>query len=149
MEQIVDPQGSLVPGTVFTAIVARQLPSQTFVQFEVDEDEEILHVLVNGQEVFFGDLMKLELAGVTLQNKGNNTILALFSSGAYVEISMDSGFIGMMLVGLPESMLRTTSGLMGSFNRIISDDLLPRFGTKAIQLDDTLENIHKFGMTCK
>ena len=55
-----------------------------------------------------------------------------------------------MLVALPSSMKQTTSGLMGSFNDIISDDLKPRNGGDALLLDDTLENIHyKFGITCK
>ena len=150
MEQLLDNQGFPAPGTVFTAIVAKQLPSNTSVQFEVDMKDESLLVLVNGEEVIFGDVMGLEFEGISLLDKGNKTVLALFSSGAFVEITITNGIVGVMLVSLPESMLRTTAGLMGSFNHIKSDDLMPRNGVKALPLDDSIENIHnKFGMTCK
>lgn len=150
MEQIVDPDGSLSPGTVFTAIVAKQISSNTSVQFEVNEGKDSLNVLVDGQKEDFEGVTIIEFENVILLDKGNNTVQALFSSGANVEISVLNGIINVMLVALPSSMKQTTSGLMGSFNDIISDDLQPRNGGGALLLDDTLENIHnKFGITCE
>ena len=44
MEQAIDPEGTPSPGTVFTAIVAKQVSSNTSVQFEVDPNEDTLLV---------------------------------------------------------------------------------------------------------
>ena len=150
MEQAIDPEGTPSPGTVFTAIVAKQVSSNTSVQFEVDPNEDTLLVMVDGISEIFDGISILEFEDVILLDKGNSTVQALFSSGANVEISVLNGIINVMLVALPSSMKQTTSGLMGSFNDIISDDLKPRNGGDALLLDDTLENIHyKFGITCK
>ncbi len=55
-----------------------------------------------------------------------------------------------MLVSLPESLKGMTSGLMGTFNGIVSDDLIPRFQDKSLPLDSSIEDIHTtFGLTCK
>ena len=150
MEQAIDPEGTPSPGTVFTAIVAKQVSSNTSVQFEVDPNEDTLLVMVDGMSETFDGISILEFEDVILLDKGNSTVQALFSSGANVKISVLNGIINVMLVALPSSMKQTTSGLMGSFNDIISDDLKPRNGGDALLLDDTLENIHyKFGITCK
>ena len=150
MEQAIDPEGTPSPGTVFTAIVAKQVSSNTSVQFEVNLNEDTLLVMVDGMSETFDGISILEFEDVILLDKGNSTVQALFSSGANVEISVLNDIINVMLVALPSSMKQTTSGLMGSFNEIISDDLKPRNGGDALLLDDTLENIHyKFGITCK
>ena len=149
MEQVLDPEGNASPGTVFTAIVASQIPSNTTVQFEVGTTDKPLLVLVYGEEAVFDNVAVLEYDNVVLLDKGNNTVQALFSSGANVEISVLNGIINVMLVALPASMKKTTRGLMGSYNDIISDDLLPRDGGKALLLDSDLQTIHNvFGMTC-
>lgn len=148
MEQAVDPDGSPALGTVFTAIVARHVNTMTSVQFEVKEDE--LQVLVNGELVTFGDVSLLEFDYVTLRDKGNASVLALFPIGATVEAKVENGIISVMLVGLPESMRGRTRGLMGTFNGIVSDDLIPKGGVKSIPLESSLEDIHnQFGITCK
>jgi len=149
MEQVLDSEGDASPGTVFTAIVVRQIPSNTSVQFEVGTADRLLLVLVNGEEAIFDSVTLLEYDSVVLLDKGNDTVQALFSSGANVEISVLNGIINVMVVALPESMKRTTGGLMGSYNDIISDDLLPRSGVKALPLNSDLQTIHNiFGITC-
>ena len=150
MEQVMDNEGLPAPGTAFTAIVAKQLQSNTSVQFEVIPETSLLQVLINGEKVTFDDIAVQQYDEVILQNKGNETVQALFSNGANVEITVSNGIISVMLVALPESMKRTTRGLMGSYNGILSDDLTPREGGPPLPLDDSLENIHnKFGITCK
>ncbi len=150
MEQVLDPEGNASPGTVFTAIVARQILSNTTVQFEVNNIDSSLLVLVDGEETIFDNVAVLEYDNVVLLDKGNNTVQALFSSSANIEISVLNGIINVMLVALPESMKRTTSGLMGSYNDIISDDLVPKNGRNSISLDSSLEYIHNnFGITCE
>lgn len=149
MEQPLDLNGSLAPGTVFTAIVARQIDTKTSVQFEVNVEGE-LEVLVNGEVVSFDDVSEQEFEHVFLVDKGNGSILAVFPIGATVEVKVENGIVSVMLVGLPESMRGRTRGLMGTFNGIILDDLIPKFMTKSIPLDSTIEEIHRmFGITCK
>ena len=148
MEQILDPEGSLTPGTVFTAIVAKQFNTDTSIQFEVEGSG--LRALVDREVVTFDDVPLQEFDNIGLLDKGNNTILAIFSSGINIEVKTENGFISVMLVGLPGSRWRTTRGLMGTFNGILSDDLIPKGGSKSIPLDSSLEDIHNiFGITCK
>ena len=148
MEAAIDPDGSPAPGTVFTAIVAKQFSTDTTVQFEVEGSG--LRVSVNGGVVKFDDISEQLFDNVGLLDRGNNTILALFASGINIEIKTENEIISVLLVGLPDSMKSTTNGLMGTFNGIISDDLIPRGGTKSIPLDSSLEDIHyQFGMTCE
>ena len=148
MEQILDPEGSLTPGTVFTAIVAKQINTDTSVQFQVEGSG--LRALVDREVVAFDDVSVQEFDNIELLDKGNNTILAIFSSGINIEIKTENGIISVMLVGLPSSMLSTTQGLMGTFNGIVIDDLIPKGGSRSILLDSSLEIIHNdFGITCE
>ena len=150
MEQIEDSEGNLAPGTVFTAIVASQLSPAAKVQFQVDKSDGSLQTMVNSEEVEFGDISTLKFDGVSLLDKGNNTVLALFSTGSYVEVSVMNSIIEVLMVGLPESLKRKTQGLMGTFNDIMSDDLRPQRSRRIISIDSSVEKIHKeFGITCK
>ena len=56
-----------------------------------------------------------------------------------------------MIVSLPETFKdKKISGLMGSFNGEILDDLLPNEGTVPLSLNSTIQEIHeKFGLTCE
>ena len=114
MEQALDPQGTPSPGTVFTAIVAKQISTNTSIQFEVGTgtDEGSLIILVDGKREEFEGISLREFEDVILIDKGNETVQALFSSGANVEISVLNGIINMMMVALPSSMKQTTTGLM-------------------------------------
>ena len=148
MEQAVDPDGLPVLGTVFTAIVARQTDTMTSVQFQVEGDG--LQVLVNGEVVTFGDMSVLEYDHTILRNKGNDSVLVAFPVGASVEAKVENGIISIMSVNLPESMRRKTRGLMGTFDGITIDDLIPKDGVRSIPLDSTLEDLHNsIGVTCK
>jgi hypothetical protein len=148
MEQAMDLEGASAPGTVFTAIVAHLVATDTSIQFQVAEDG--LEVLLNGELVTFDDVSQQNFDNVALLDKGNETVVAVFSIGASVEIKVENEIISVMLVGLPESLISKTRGLMGTFNGITSDDLIPKGGVKSIPLDSSLEDIHNmFGITCK
>ena len=148
MEQPLDQDGSPAPGTVFTAIVARQIDTETSVQFEVDMGE--LRVRVNEEVVTFGDVGEQEFEHVSLLDRGNGSVLAVFPFGATVEARVENEIISVLLVGLPESLRGKTRGLMGTFNGITLDDLIPKQGNESIPLDSSLEEIHNlFGITCK
>ena len=149
MEQAVDASGEMAPGTVFTAIVAREENTNTSVQFEVISNN--LEVVVNSdQRVRFDDISMQVFEKVTLTLKGRNNISAHFSEGVNIEIKVENGLISVMLVSLPESMKGTTRGLMGTFNEIISDDLIPKSQEEPISLDSSITDIHnQFGLSCE
>ena len=57
MEQPLDRNNQMAPGTVFTAIVAHQAgPVPRTVEFQVNEDDGSLDILVDDSEVEFLDL---------------------------------------------------------------------------------------------
>ena len=62
MEQAIDPEGTPSPGTVFTAIVAKQVSSNTSVQFEVNPNEDSLLVMVDAMSEEFDGVSILELS---------------------------------------------------------------------------------------
>ena len=108
-----------------------------------------MDALVNGERVIFDDLSKQEFFNVTVSDMGNQTISALFTSGAYVQAKAENGIISVLLVSLSDSYRDTTSGLMGVFNGDMSDDLMMRNSTEYLPLNSTNELIHQFGLDCK
>ena len=148
MEQAVDSSGEDASGTVFTAIVAIQDETSTVVQFEIRPSG--IRTIVDGTTVEFDDISEQNFVNVTITDKANGTVLATFSGGASIELKAENGIISLMLVSLPDHLKGHTRGLMGNYNGIASDDLVPKFGTEPIAPDSSLEDIHSmFGMTCK
>ena len=142
------PIGNDSQGTVFTAIVSQQSDSDR-VQFEVGENGTI--VLVNGEQIDFTDIKEQEFFNVTVTDLGNSSFSAIFSTGAYMKVREENGFFALLVISLPEIFKEiSTSGLMGSFNGNISDDLLPNEGLTPLSLNSTIQEIHEnFGLTCK
>ena len=134
--------------TVFTAIVGEQCDSDR-VQLEVAENGTI--VLVNGEQIDFTYLKEQEFCNVTIADLGNSTFSVTFSTGAFIKVREANGFFALLIISLPEIFKETeTSGLMGSFNGNISDDLLPNEGTIPLSLNSSIQEIHKnFGLSCK
>ena len=146
MEEAEDSNGLAVRATVFTAIAAKQDDSDT-VQFELSRRG--LDALVNGERVVFDDLQKQEFTNVTVSDMGNQTLSALFSSGAYVQAKVENGIISVLLVSLSDTYRNSTSGLMGVFNGDMTDDLMRRNSSEYLPLNSTIEMIHEFGLGCK
>lgn len=119
-----NPDGVSVPASVFTAVVAKQDDSDT-VQLEFSKDG--VEALVNGEEVDFSDIPEQEFTNVTLKDVGNDTVTATFSSGVYIQVKEQNGFLSSVVVSVPRYFKFTTKGLMGFYNGDSSDDLLPRF----------------------
>ena len=139
--------GNSVQATVFSALVGKQHNSDS-VQFELSRRG--IDVLVNGEIVAFNDVIEQDYNNVTLRARGNNSFAAHFSNGAYVEVKEEIDIISLLLVSLPNSLLNTTHGLLGTYNGDTSDDLLPKFVDEAIPINSSLEVIHgQFGITCK
>lgn len=148
MDTILDPDGNPTPGTVFTALVARQHQSSTTVQFDIRPTG--IRVQLNGNVLNFDDLNEIITDYVTITDNGNNSVIVFFSQGARMELKTENGIISVMLITLPSSLNGMTRGLMGNFNGDTSDDLIPKFGTESLSINSTIENIHQmFGITCK
>ena len=137
-----------IQATVFTAIAVRQNNSGT-VQFEIVNNETI--ILINREEVDFMLIKEHEFANVSINDLGNSTYSASFSSGAYLEVKEENGIFSSLVVSLPKLFQEAgTSGLMGSFNGNQSDDLLPNSADVPLSLNSSLQDIHQlFGITCE
>ena len=143
--------GSVGNATVFSACVAKEKSSNT-VQFEIETVENITSVitLVDGERINFDGLKSQEFENVTIIKSGNNTLSATFSSGAFLQVEEQNGFISVLIVSLPESYQSKTQGLMGPYNSNKTDDLTPRGNGTILSVNSTIQEIHeKFGMTCK
>ena len=138
---------SAVAATVFSALVAKENGSDT-VQFEVDENSTLIAIVSSELVVF--DLKEQDFEKVTVQQLGDNSIEALFASGAYIVVRAENGFISALQVILPEIFSGQVQGLLGTYNGDTSDDLLPQFGDRSLPPDSSMEDIHnKFGLTCE
>ena len=143
-----DANGTSVSATVFSAVVGRQIDSDT-VQFEVINGSLI--ALVNGETVSFDDLEEQDFNNVIINRLDTGALSASFSSGTYIEVREENDIISVLLVGLPRDFQNIqTFGLMGSFNGNTADDLLPRQSIDPLPLDSSLQEIHEqFGITCE
>ena len=95
------------------------------------------------------DDTEIILDNVAFEDSGNNTVSVNFAGGAKMELRVENGIISVMLITLPTDFKGMTRGLMGSFNGDVSDDLIPKFQSKPISVNASIEEIHKeFGITC-
>ena len=137
--------------TVFSAIVAKQADSDA-VQFELQGSGSNIKIVtyVDGEEIDFTELTRQEFGNVTVTDTGNNTLNAIFSTGAYVTVAELNGLISTLIVYLPEMYRGNTQGLMGNYNNDTSDDLLRKGTTLPLSLTAGLKQVHDwFGMSCK
>ena len=142
-----DAGGDQVAATVFSALVVKQNDSD-IVQFELSRHG--VDALVNGERVILEDLPEQDFNNVTISDRGNSTLSAMFSSGAYLEVKEEQDIISVLIVSLPNTFRGTTRGLLGSFNGDSSDDLVPKTGGDPISVDSSLQEVHEqFGVTCK
>ena len=149
MIQAINSVQDVSRGTVFSTVVAKQNDSDA-VQFEINEDNVTLDVLVDGNYVYFNELFEQTFDNVIVTNLENNTIGATFSGGPYIEAKGENGIISVLIVSLPDSYKGTTRGLMGIYNDDTSDDLTARGSTFSLPPDSSLQQIHyQFGISCK
>ena len=147
MVQALDSGGDPISATVFSAIVGKELYSDT-VQFQLASNDEV-DVLMNGELVDFDGLPEQQFNNVSVRT-GESSATAVFSSGVYVEVRAANGILSTLLVSLEDGYRSRTSGLMGDYNGDRSDDLLPRGALMPIPLTSSLRDIHnQFGVTCK
>ena len=146
MASLQGPGGRESPGTVFSALAAKQTDSDT-VEVQVGEERPVL--LVNGVRVELNDDLEETYNNVTVRVRAGAYAIT-FSTGAYLEINQTNGFLSSVVVSLPRSYYGLTNGLLGVYNGDPEDDLLPYNGFEPIPLNSTMEEIHfQFGITCK
>ena len=151
MVPVKDENNNDEKATVFSAIVAQQGDSDA-VQFELQGtgDEIRLVTYVNGEDVDFSELTSQSFDNVTVTDTGNNTLNAVFSSGAYVTVAETNGLISTLIAYLPDIYRTKTQGLMGNYDNDTSNDLTRKGTTLPLSLNSGLKQIHDwFGMSCK
>ena len=141
-----DNEGSLVQATVFSALAAKEEFSST-IQIQLTEDEQSLEMLVNGELVDFSIITEQQFSNVTVAKRGNNSLSATFSSGAYIEARASNSILSTVLTSLSTSYRGDTRGLMGNFNGNTADDLIERGGAM-IPITSSIMAIHAFGLSC-
>ena len=147
MAEAIDAMGQGVGATVFTSLVVKELASDTV---QVDLTPDGLAVLVNGEQVDFGDMTEQEFDDVTVEIGANQSVLVSFASGAFVEVRVANNIISTMVVSLPTAMQGLTRGLMGNYNGNLTDDLQPKNESVTLSLNSSLEVIYySFGVTCE
>ena len=140
--------GSVAEATVFSACVAKEKRSST-VQFELDNITSLI-AFVDGEKISFDELKSQEFDNVTVTDSGNKTLNAIFSSGAFIQVQEQNGFISVLFVSLPERFKNKTQGLMGPYNGDKTDDLTPKGNKAILPLNSTIKRIHEeFGITCE
>lgn len=142
-----DVSGNNASATVFSSLVAKETHSDVV---QIDLSPIGLIARVNGEEVDFADNPLQDFNNVTVADRGNQTLSAVFLNyGEYIEVKVENDIISVVLVSLPVSYKGLTRGLMGNYNGNTSDDLIPQ-GGEAIPVESSLKDIHEqFGITCK
>ena len=135
--------------TVFSAVVGKQNDSDA-VQFEINQQNNGIDVIVGGKMIDLNGIFQETFNNVTVFNLGNDTFAASFSSGCFIKVKEENGFISVFSVNAPSSFKGLTRGLMGNFNGDITDDLMARNSAEPLPYNSTIEVIHNdFGITCK
>ena len=145
-----DENGTLIPATVFSAVVVRLNGSDT-VQLEVGNNSTIA-VLVNGDIIDFTTIVTQDLNEVRISQQLNSTFVVTYTGGVILEVQAENNFLSVIKVSLPSGLNGTTRGLLGNFNGNPSDDLIPRNKTAIDNLpsNSTLKDIHNiFGLSCE
>nr|DBA23275.1 TPA: hypothetical protein GDO54_014205 [Pyxicephalus adspersus] len=118
--------GSLTSVTGFSSVAMQEKDSDV-IEVRLAENSTSLEVLLN-QEVLHLDRTWMDLKGVFLFAGSNQSITAMFSSGAGVEVRGEGGFISINTL-LPHEFMNQTQGLLGKMNDDATDDFTFRNGT--------------------
>ena len=147
--RMINPLFSFNHATVFSAVVGKQNDSDA-VQFEINQQSNGIDVIVGGKMINLNGIFQETFNNVTIFNLGDDTFAASFSSGCFIKVKEENGFISVFSVNAPSSFKGLTRGLMGNFNGDITDDLIARNSTEPLPHNSTTEIIHDdFGITCK
>lgn len=147
MTEVTTPAGMPSTATVLSALVAKQVDSDT-VQFEISRQG--IDVLVNGELVELSVGSEIPAWNAVILRFGELKYGVRFSCGVIIEMKRQMDYLSAVVVSLPESYMNHTMGLLGYFNGNQKDDLLPEPGVDPLPLDSDLLAIHEgFGLFCE
>ncbi|XP_065905349.1 sushi domain-containing protein 2-like isoform X2 [Dysidea avara] len=137
----------MISATVFSAVVGKQNDSDA-VQFDINQQFNGIDVIVGGELIDMEGLYEISFSNVKVFNLGRNAYAARFSSGCFIQVKEENGFISVLTVALPDSFKGYTRGLMGNYNGDMTDDLVARNSTSPLHHNASLYDIHyQFGIT--
>ena len=139
-------------GTVLTAIAAR-MGGESGERVMITTSYRGIDVYLDGRRIDFS--VTSEFEDFTILNRAGVASIR-YSNGAYLECRQADSthqWLSGLVVSLPEEFYdqSATAGLLGNFNGVPDDDLLPR-GVNAtlVSVNSGLQAIHEqFGVTCK
>ena len=147
MTEVATDPGMLSTATVLSALVAKQIDSDT-VQFEISRQG--IDVLVNDELVKLSIGSEIPAWNAVILRYGELKYGVRFSCGVKIEMKRQMDYLSAVVVSLPESYMNHTMGLLGYFNGNRKDDLLPPFGLDPLPLNSDLRMIHEgFGLLCE
>lgn len=134
--------------TVIAAVAAKEYSSDTVV-FEAWKTG--LRILVEGEAVDLILGVEQHFTDVTLLSEvSTNRVAATFSTGAFIEVRQENGFVAVLMVSLPQRYKNTTSGLLGTFTGNTLDDFVARTSSMPLPINSSREVLHnQFGSTCE
>ncbi len=155
-------QGRMVPfpggtptrgGTVFSAVAARVGVAGDRVMVLSAGNGEA-SVYVNDKLVELSTIPERSFDNFTVSlGSENGTVTLRFGNGVYLECRVDrvGEYMTGVVVGIPRTFTNKTRGLLGVFNGVQNDDLLPAASSASpLPMDSDLRTIHDmFGLTCK
>ncbi|KAM3822634.1 sushi domain-containing protein 2 [Vipera latastei] len=120
--------GAKAKVTGFSAIAMREGNSDV-VEVRLPEQSRHLEILLNQKALNFSEEAWMDLKGLFLYMGPGQSVTAMFSSGAGVEVSGRGGKTLSLTALLPETFLNRTEGLFGRMNGRPQDDLTLPDGT--------------------
>ena len=130
-----------------TAITALVIKQEGFAAIQLEVSRRGIDILINGILITLQENRELMLSYATVMRAESGIIYVAFSSGVILQIMEQFNIIFYVLVSIPQD--HHVTGLLGLFNGISSDDLLPRGREVSLPNDSSQQAIHEgFGLTC-
>ncbi len=153
---ILQGRSYLLPGnrgaTEFSAIVAR-LEGISVQLITVITSRRVLDVFVGDERLDLSATKNQYFDEFTVTRKDNVSISITFLNGVYLECRADATrglLMSPIIVGIPETFMNQTNGLLGKYNGIKEDDLTPKGSNTSLPINSTILEIHRpFGFSCE
>ncbi len=140
------------PGaTVFTAIAAR-LGGVSGQRITVATSRRGLDAYIGNERLDLNATRNQYFDEFTVTRKDNGSISITILNGVYLECRVEAtrGLMSTIIVGISETFMNQTNGLLGILNGIKEDDFTPKGLNTPLSIDATLVEIHQdFGLSCE
>ncbi|XP_049594189.1 sushi domain-containing protein 2 [Syngnathus scovelli] len=109
--------------TKLSSVVMREATSD-IIEVRLVAGDDNLQVLQNQKRLLFNEQSWMDLDGVFVFSPSGANVTVMFPSGAGVEVRLRGPAVTATVL-LPEEFHNSTRGLLGNFNGVAGDDLLP------------------------